>query len=190
MSRAKLTLLVVGLVAAAAFVFVGANHLAASSKEAGVNASECEGSSQAKTASSGKAGSCTRSTMTAGTSKSCGNSAAMAGGKDCSTSSSACAKACGEKNVKTASVEAINQREGKQIVLTGHYVCGHCELGVVGKCQPAFQTKDGKNYLLVRNNLSTELRSKARDASVEIVTRVKKLDGAKYLEVEAIRSAS
>jgi hypothetical protein len=197
MSRAKLSLLVVGFIAAAAVVFVGANHLSASSsKEVSAKVSACEGASQAKTASSCPASACTKSTKTAGVSKSCPYSATVAGGgkdcsvKDCSMSAAACAKACGEKNVKTANIESVNEREGKQIVLAGHYVCGHCELGVAGACQPAFQTKDGKNYLLVKNNLSRELRSKAQDANVEIVTRVKRLDGTKYLEVEAIRSAS
>jgi hypothetical protein len=97
---------------------------------------------------------------------------------------------CGGKASKTASIESVPYREGKTIVLAGHYVCGHCELGISDGCQPGFQTKDGKNYLLIKNNLSNELRGTARDKDVEIVTRVKRANGVKYLEVEAIRSLS
>jgi hypothetical protein len=192
MSRAKWSLLVVGFIAAAAVIVAGANHLSASSsRELAVKAPACENGSHAKTASARPVSGCTRATKTAGASGSCPYSATVAGGKSCSMmGSAACAKACAEKSAKTASIESVNEREGKQIVLAGHYVCGHCELGLAGKCQPAFQTKDGKNYLLVKNNLSTELRSRGQDANVEIVTRVKKLDGTKYLEVEAIRHAS
>ncbi len=190
MSRAKWSLLVVGFIAAAAVIVAGANLLSASSSsELAVKASACETGSHAKSASACPASGCTRATKTAGASG-CPYSATVAGGKNCSMGSAAGAKACGEKNAKTASIEAVNEHEGKAIVLAGHYVCGHCELGLAGGCQPAFQTKDGKNYLLVKNNLSSELRSKARDTEVEIVTRVKKLDGTKYLEVEAIRTAS
>jgi hypothetical protein len=92
--------------------------------------------------------------------------------------------------VKTAGIETINEREGARIVLVGHYACGKCDLGLDGGCQPAFQTKDGKNYLLIQNNLSKELETAARETDMEIVTRVKKLDGAKYLEVEVVRQAS
>jgi hypothetical protein len=103
-----------------------------------------------------------------------------------------CSKACGGKSTKTAKIESIGDREGKTVVLAGRYVCGTCELGVGGEdeCQPAFRTKDGKNYLLSKNNLSDRLRADAREKDVEIVSRVKKLDGVKYLEVEAIRAAS
>jgi len=111
--------------------------------------------------------------------------------KDCGTTSAGtCAKPCGPKAAKTAGIESINEREGERIVLAGHYACGYCDLGVSDSCQPGFQTKDGKNYLLVRNNLSKELKTAARDKDVEIVTRVKKLDGVKYLEVEVVRHAS
>jgi hypothetical protein len=46
---------------------------------------------------------------------------------------------------------------------------------------------------LTRNNLSNrlhELHETAKDKDVEIVTRVRKLDGVKYLEVEAVRDLS
>jgi hypothetical protein len=185
MSRSKLSLVIVGAIAAAGIIFAGANLLNASSGDQGTSGS-C--ASDAKTTSS-----CAGSgTKTAGTSGGCPSLTAAAGThKECPVSSSgACAQPCGPKAVKTAAVETISEREGARVVLVGHYACGHCDLGLDGGCQPAFQTKDGKNFLLSRNNLSTELKAEARDKDVEIVTRVKRLDGAKYLEVEVIRHAS
>ena len=74
------------------------------------------------------------------------------------------------------------------MVLTGRYVCGYCDLGVSEKCQAAFRTSDGKNYLLVKNNFTKELKQTARNNDVEIVTHVEKFDGVKYLEVDVVRS--
>jgi hypothetical protein len=129
---------------------------------------------------------------TAGASSGCPSKTASAGDhKACPTTSSGdCSKPCGPKAAKTASIETIGVREGARVVLVGHYACGYCDLGVSDACQPAFQTKDGKNYLLSRNNLSKELKVSARNTDVEIVTSVKKLEGVKYLEVEVVRHAS
>ena len=182
MSKTRVLLLIIGLVAVSAVVFAGVGRLAASSSTgAELTTTECAG--HAKTASSGA---CTK---TSGASASCpvGACAGDKAGKSCSGSS---AMSCGGKASKTASIESVPYREGKTIVLAGHYVCGHCELGISDGCQPGFQTKDGKNYLLIKNNLSNELRGTARDKDVEIVTRVKRANGVKYLEVEAIRSLS
>jgi len=190
MSRARLSLLIIGVIAVAGVVLTGANYLVASSTDQSVaTMTSCESGAKAKTASSCPVSACTKSAQ-ASTSCPAMTSAHAEGGKSCSASSS-CMKSCGANAAKTASVETISEREGARVVLLGHYVCGHCELGLSDtSCQPAFQTKDGKNYLLVKNNLSNELRSAARDNDVEIVTRVKKLDGSKYLEVEVVRHAS
>ena len=191
MSRSKLSLVIVGAIAAAGIIFAGANLLVASSGDHGASgSSSCQSGVQAKTASSCPASSsCTK---TAGASGGCPSMTAAAGThKECPASSSAaCSKPCGAKAAKTASVESIGEREGTRVVLVGHYACGHCDLGLDSGCQPAFQTKDGKNYLLIQNNLSKELKAAARDTDVEIVTSVKKLDGVKYLEVEVVRHAS
>lgn len=190
MSRTKLSLLIIGVIAAAGLVLTGANYLVTSSTDqSAATATSCESGAKAKTASSCPVSSCTKSAQ-ASTSCATMKSAQAGGGKSC-TASSSCMKSCEGKATKTASVETIDKREGARVVLLGHYVCGRCELGVSdASCQPAFQTKDGKNYLLVKNNLTNELRSGARDNDVEIVTRVKKLDGAKYLEVEVVRQPS
>jgi hypothetical protein len=204
MSRAKLSVLVIGVIAVAGVVVAGANILGSSSTgKTAASSMECESAMTAKTASGCPASSCTRtaqasscpagaSAKTAGTAGECpALKGSSASGKGCPAASSAsCSTPCGPKAAKTASIEEIGKSEGSRIVLVGHYACARCELGVSEGCQPAFQTKDGKNYLLVKNNLSDELRTAARDKDVEVVTRVKKLDGTKYLEVEVVRQAS
>lgn len=160
MSRVKVSVFVIGLIAVVAIAFMGASSFVSSS---------------AKDAGSSAAGE-----------KGCAVSSS------CPMSKTDCAKTCGGKSTKTAKIETIGEREGKTVVLSGRYVCGTCDLGVAGdgECQPAFKTKDGKNYLLSKNDLSEKLRADARDKDVEIESRVKKLDGKKCLEVEAIRAAS
>jgi hypothetical protein len=193
MSRAKASVLLVGLFALAAVSLVGAIDVAKSSSgDSGMMAGACEEHACAQAASSRTSGSGCATTM-----KSTGScpmaSASADAGKACpmsSADSKACPRTCGTKPSKTAKVESIKKREGETLVLTGRYVCGHCDLGVGEDCQPAFRTTDGKNYLLMKNNLSKQLRSDARETDVEIVSRIKKLDGVKYLEVEVVRAAS
>ena len=126
----------------------------------------------------------------------CESACKSAGKSDCksdcksackSTCKSACKPMCTSKSSKAASIEDLPYREGTRIVLTGRYVCGLCNLRVTEKCQPGFQTKEGQNYLLVTNNLSDKLHGTARDNDVEIVSRVRKLNGVKYLEVDVVR---
>ena len=192
MSKAKVSFLVVGLLAIAAAVLavVGTSQLNASSemnseatvasveKKAGESSCTMTASSCSKTAS---ASSCPATTAADAGKKGCASSCAAA----CPSSSS-----CGAKQTKTASVAPIDKREGERIVLVGHYVCGSFDLGVSERCAAAFQTKSGKNYLLVKNNLSDALMKKARNADVEIVTVVRKLDGQKRLQVEAVNPVS
>ncbi len=178
MSKTKVIFLIIGLVAAGAIVFAAAERLSASSPQ-------CDGKAAAACGTHAKAA------ASGGCSPASAASCPMAvSGKGCPGSTG---KSCGSKVSAMANVESVTGREGESMTLTGHYVCGRCDLGVNDACRPGFQTKDGKNYLLVNNNLSKRLREmcqKAKDQDVEIVTRVKKLDGVKYLEVEAIRSAS
>ncbi len=174
MSKLKMTILVAALVVAAGavFFFSGPNQLIASSS----NSSACPAMADTDKAAS----SCSK------TAAACPGSAALAGSgcaKSCSKSSCAAKKAG-----STASLAPIPDREGSRIVLTGRYVCGSCDLGVSESCQAAFRTSDGKSYLLVKNNLSNELKETARDKDVEIVTRVQKYNGVKYLEVDIVRA--
>jgi hypothetical protein len=198
MSKAKTAVLAIGLIAVVAVAFVGASsYVADKSSDSGSSAAGCGGHSQAMAADSQTKSGCSGP---ASASKSCPTakvSAAdhkgCAAAASCPMSKAGCSKTCGSKSAKTAKIESIEQREGKTVVLTGRYVCGTCELGLEGRsgeCQPAFKTKDGKNYLLSSNNLSQRLRAEARDKDVEISSRVRKLDGVKYLEVEVIRGAS
>jgi len=181
MSKSKVLLLIIGLVILGAVVFAAAARLSASSPAGGEKAAAC--------GTHAKASSSAGCTKTSGASASCPvASCPMAtAGKGCPSSA---AKTCGSKASKTANIENVTNREGETITLTGHYVCGRCDLGISDACQPGFQTKVGKNYLLTRNNLSNRLHERAKDRDVEIVTRVKKLDGVKYLEVEAVRDLS
>jgi hypothetical protein len=194
MSRVKPSVLVVGLFVVAAVAFVGASSVATSvSKNAAVTTAPCDMQAGAKAVSPHATGGCCARTAKASTSCPV-RSASTDAGKGCPMSSSGskagCSPSCTSRPSKTATLESIDYREGKTLVLTGRYVCGTCELGVGDNCQPAFRTTDGKNYLLMRNNLSKQLRSDARDKDVEIVTRVRKFDGTKYLEVEAVRTPS
>ena len=174
MSKVKVSFLVVGLLAVAAIVLavVGTGHLNASSTVDSDVTTASADAGDAKTSALPCGG---------GDKKACGS----ASSKACPGSSS-----CGTKQAKTASIEPISKREGERIVLVGHYVCGSCDLGVSEKCAAAFQTKDGKNYLLAKNNLSKDLKEKTCKSDVEIVTIVKKYEGKKYLQVETINPVS
>lgn len=185
MSKAKVSLLVIGLVAVIAVAFVGAQSYVSSTRSADQASAACETSADTHAAVAKSSGTCpSASAVTAsGDKKDCPMAASC-------PSSARCSKTCGAKTAKTAAIESIDDAEGKTYTLTGRYVCGACDLGVGKECQPAFKTVDGKNYLLSKNNLSQKLREDARDKDVEIVTRVKKYDGVKYLEVEAVRAAS
>lgn len=195
MSRVKASVLIIGLIAVVAVAFVGASsYVGSSSKDSGKAVTGCGSHEEAAAtqAESGCAGTKTASKVaaTAQTSTAADKGCPVS---SCPMSKSGCAKTCGSKSTKTAKIESIEDREGKTFVLTGRYVCATCDLGAAsknGKCQPAFQTKEGKNYLLSKNNLSEQLRGEARDKDVEISSRVRKLDGVRYLEVEAIRAAS
>ena len=195
MSKVKASVLVIGLFAVIAVAFVGASsYVASSSQNPDPVSMGCDDRVGARSMTSYSAGTCSG---VKSASKSCSVARASADeGKRCSVSASCpmaktgCSKSCGGKSSKAAKIESIKEREGKTLVLVGRYVCGTCQLGVGGDCQPAFQTTDGKNYLLARNNLSKKLRAEWRGKDVEVVSRVRKFDGVKYLEVEVVRAAS
>jgi hypothetical protein len=192
MSKGKVSFLVVGLLAIAATVLAiaGTGQLNASSE---MNSEMTVASAEGQTASSSCAMTASSCSKTAASSACPATAAAMASAgsekKGCAASCPA-SSSCGDKKTKTASLAPIEQREGERIVLVGHYVCGSCDLGVSEKCAAAFQTKSGKNYLLVKNNLTADLKKKARNDDVQIVTVVKRLDGQKRLQVETINPVS
>ncbi len=211
MSKVKVSFLVFGLMVAAAvaFFFTGTSQLIASSKTSScASATACGLGGDAKavpvcasvaatktdvavkacpfsvaSAQEDGGGKCSEERKAHCKSK-CESACKSAGKSDCK---SACKSACMSKGSKAADIEDLPYREGTRIVLTGRYVCGLCNLGVTEECQPGFQTKEGQNYLLVTNNLSDKLHDTARDNDVEIVSRVRKLNGVKYLEVDVVR---
>lgn len=196
MSKVKVSFLVVGLLAisAAVLAIVGTGQLNTPSTAnadvtiASTDAGDDKAASSSCSKSSAAATSSCSKTATASASA-CSDKAKAGCGSSCSTAC-ASASACGVKQTKTASVEPISKREGERVVLVGHYVCGSCDLGVSEKCAAAFQTKEGKNYLLVKNNLASDLKKSTRKTDVEIVTVVKKYEGTKYLQVESINPVS
>lgn len=199
MSRVKTAVLAAGLIAVVAVAFVGASSfVASSSKDSGSASSGCGGHDHAVAATSLAASGCGQTQAASGSKTCASGKVSAASDKGCAVSScplskAGCSTPCGSKPSKTAKIESIDNREGDVVVMKGRYVCGTCELGLKaadGGCQPAFQTKDGKNYLLSKNNLSEKLRAEAREKDVEISSRVRKLSGVKYLEVEAVRAAS
>ena len=200
MSKVKVSFLVVGLlaIAAAVLAIAGTDRLnTPSTANADVTVASTDAGSAGSESSCSKSAStlaCSKTTATAA--GQCPSTAAAASScsdksKACGSScSSSCASACGAKQAKTASIEPISKREGERVVLVGHYVCGSCDLGVSKKCAAAFQTKDGKNYLLAKNNLTKDLKAASGKNDVEIITTVKKYEGEKYLEVETVNPVS
>jgi hypothetical protein len=79
-------------------------------------------------------------------------------------------------------------RTGTRLVLTGTALCGMCNLKTTEACTPVFQTADGKIYPLMKNDYVKKMRNTKTDNGFEIVTRVRRVDGVKYLEVEVLKT--
>jgi hypothetical protein len=105
---------------------------------------------------------------------------------------------CVDKKAAAARTSAVKSlassmswHESKRLVLTGEYVCGKCSLSKLDFCQGFIKTSDGKLYPLVKNN-RVEAMKKAAHASdpvkFEAVTKVRLLNGVKYLEVENFKT--
>lgn len=106
----------------------------------------------------------------------------------CSGEKACCKSAAAKMKVKRiAAVKAVVSdlpyNESKRLVLTGHYVCGKCQLEKFESCQALFKTNDGEIYPLVSNSKVKKLRMMKSSDGFQITTRVKRLDGIKYLEV-------
>jgi hypothetical protein len=130
---------------------------------------------------------------------SCPKGAAVAAGSDAcckagavnTAAKEACKETCDHANTASAfkgAVDELPYAESKRVVLTGAYVCGHCNLQVTEGCSPMFKTADGKVYPLIKNPESAKLRAANGGNGVEIATTVKKIGGVKYLEVKSYKT--
>jgi hypothetical protein len=133
----------------------------------------------------------------AGTACEKGAAAAAAGDACCKTGAvktaagEACKETCDEAKTASAfkgAVDELPYAESKRVVLSGAYVCGHCNLKVTEGCSPMFKTADGKVYPLIKNPEASQLRAANEGNGVEIATTVKKIDGVKYLEVKSYKT--
>jgi hypothetical protein len=166
----------------------------------------CKNSAVEEASASGAKSSCLSSAAATKTASSC-SSLKSASTKTASAKAnkkaSACEKTCGAEaaaacaSLKTASscsgsaeaaFASISQREGKRLVLTGEAKCAKCDFAME-ECSPVFQTADGKVYPLVKNDYTKKMKMKKAEAEngFEIVTKVRKLDGVKYLEVRNLK---
>lgn len=168
------------------------------------DADAAAGDKKVKKSSANKAGQCPGSSA-AQAAKACGTKAANAGcskaaaadcakfcsktasaGKCCKAGMSACC-AGAKRAVHSAAlkkvVDDIPYRESKRLVLTGKVMCGKCGLGELELCQPMIKTEGGKLYPIAKNALARKMRGCQSENAFKISTRVKRIDGVKYLEV-------
>ncbi len=140
-----------------------------------------------KSAAAAAAGTCTKSAATAAG----GDACCKTGAVKTAAAGEGCKAVCDEAKTASAFKDAVDDipyRENKRLVLSGAYVCGHCNLKVTEGCSPMFKTADGKIYPLIKNPEAMKLRAADSGNGVEIATSVKKLDGIKYLEVKSYKS--
>lgn len=104
-----------------------------------------------------------------------------------STKSASCAKSC-SKSASAAALAAIPYDAGKEVKLQGGLVCGHCDMHATEGCQAVFQTADGKAYLLIESDTVEKMRGVEAKDGFAIVTRVREVDGTKFLEVEEYKA--
>ncbi|MFQ5510507.1 MAG: hypothetical protein ACE5EO_01535 [Candidatus Krumholzibacteriia bacterium] len=154
---------------------------------AGDSSQACDKAAAAKTA-----GACCKkgAAAVAGTGCTKGAAAKTAGatctkGAAAKTAGATCTKGTA---AKTASVADIRGHEGTRVVLTGNAVCGKCNLGISEACQSFFQTADGKVYRLIKNNHVKAMRDAQAKNGFRIVSYVRKLEGAKYLDVQHVKT--
>lgn len=133
----------------------------------------------------------------AGTKSGCSKSAstaALAGTKSgCSKGASAAALAgtksgCSKSSASAAEFASIPYHETKRVVLKGEAKCGKCTMNLTEACETVFKTADGKFYRLLKSPRVDKLREAESDKGFKIVTRVRRLDGVKYLELESFRT--
>ena len=81
----------------------------------------------------------------------------------------------------------IPGRVNTRIVVTGTYKCGSCDLGQTKKCQAFLKTAEGNLYPLEKNAKVKELKA-AKGEEFEVVGRVHKEGGIKFLSVTSVKA--
>jgi len=151
------------------------------------NTSACKDKAKASAASAKSAtqsaSACTRS---AAASACCATSgkAAVAGYSKDACSDKAAAKSAALSEI----VDEIPYREAKRLVVAGTMECGSCTYQKTSTCAPLVKTEDGKVYPLVKNHMIKRMRQEKTEQGFELSTRVRKIDGVKYLEVLSYRA--
>jgi hypothetical protein len=158
-------------------------------------ATACDG--KTKTASK-SASSCTK-TSTASAAKvasasgdkpSCSKTAQASCASMTKTASAACcakmAKQAHYAQVKAAA-DNVPYRMNTRVVVAGTYTCGSCDLGMTDKCQAFLKTADGDLYPLKMDKQAKSIY-KSGSKNIEVVARVTKAGGVKYLDVTSYKA--
>jgi hypothetical protein len=165
------------LVLAVALIAIGDAGQATACDGKTKTASTCtKSASAAKVASSGKA--------------SCSKAAQAACASQSKTAQSACcakmAKQAHYAQVKTAA-DNIPYRMNSRVVIAGTYQCGSCDLGTTDKCQAFIKTADGDLYPIKMDKQAKSIY-KSGSKNIEVVARVTKAGGVKYLDVTSFKA--
>ena len=192
----------VALMFALAIVVVAGNSAFACDKEAQASAASastcsksasaasvassscCMGASASVASSSG----CTRSASYA--SASCCDGKAAVAGYTKTGDKKACSKETAEEHAAAIAkiTDEIPYRADKRLVLTGTMQCGQCSYEATASCAPLLKTVDGKVYPLAPGQILTKMKKTEAADGFEVTTRVKKIDGVKYLDVVAFKA--
>jgi hypothetical protein len=174
-----------------------AGFKAAVAKVYTASASACTESAAAATIAGTKAECSSTAAATIASASCCEKGASAAttasAGSGCDKSASAAAIAgnkseCSKDATAALTYAAIKQRAGRRVVLSGNAVCGKCTYEVTESCEALFATADGKVYRLMKNAHVDKMRKADVENGFEITTRVREVDGVKYLEIQNIKA--
>ena len=79
------------------------------------------------------------------------------------------------------------ERPDARIVLAGSYKCGHCAYSATASCSPMFETTSGKVYPMLASSTVKKLAKDGTADEFELIARVRKQGGIKYLEVTSYK---
>ena len=195
----------VALMFALAIVVAGGDSALACDKEA--KASAASASSCSKSASAASVASsacCMGASASVASSSECTKSASYASASCCDGKAAvagytktgdekACSKEAKEATEAHAAAIAkitdeIPYRADKRLVLSGTMQCGHCSYEATESCAPLLKTVDGKVYPLAPGQILTKMKKTEAADGFEVTTRVKKIDGVKYLDVVSFKA--